>query len=185
VLKLNLIDLATKVMLGLPVEKPSKNLFDLDYVGIKSSQFSFNRLQKADPVLGVDMSSTGEVGCLGDDTNDALLKSMLAVGHRIPERTVLLSTGGAKQKAEMLDAARTLAANGYELYATGGTSKYLTENGVSNTRVYWPSEEGKEPQALTLLHERKIDMVVNIPKDLTPRELSNGYKIRLGDKELG
>ena len=178
VLKLNLIELATKVMLGLPVEKPNKNLFDLDYVGIKASQFSFNRLQKADPVLGVDMASTGEVGCLGDDTNQALLKSMLSVGYRIPQKTVLLSTGGAKQKAVMLDAARMLVKHGYELYATGGTSKYLTDNGVGNTRVYWPSETGMEPQAITLLHERKIDMVVNIPKDLTPRELTNGYKIR-------
>ena len=178
VLKLNLIELATRVMLGLPVEKPHKNLFDLDYVGIKASQFSVNRLQKADPVLGVDMSSTGEVGCLGDDTNQALLKAMLSVGHRIPAHTVLLSTGGAKQKAEMLEAARTLRRNGYELYATGGTSKYLSENGIENTQVYWPSDEGKEPQALTLMHERKIDMVVNIPKNLTQHELSNGYKIR-------
>ena len=178
VLKLNLIDLATKVMLGVPVEKPNKNLFDLDYVGIKASQFSFNRLQKADPVLGVDMSSTGEVGCLGDTTNQALLKAMLAVGQRIPKHTVLLSTGGAKQKAEMLDAAKMLSSHGYELFATGGTSDYLTANGVQNTRVFWPSDEGKEPQALTLMHEHKIDMVVNIPKDLTPRELTNGYKIR-------
>ena len=178
VLKINLIELATKVMLGVPVEKPNKNLFDLDYVGIKASQFSFNRLQKADPVLGVDMSSTGEVGCLGDDTNDALLKSMLSVGHRIPKKTILLSTGGAKQKAEMLDAARQLVLNGYELYATGGTSKYLTDNGIANTQVYWPSEEGMEPQALTMLHDKKIDMVGNIPKDLSPRELTNGYKIR-------
>ncbi len=178
VLKLNLIDLATKIMLGVNVEKPQKNLFDLDYVGIKASQFSFNRLQKADPVLGVDMSSTGEVGCLGDDTNQALLKSMLSVGHRIPQHSVLLSTGGAKQKAEMLDAAKMLKAHGYELYATGGTSQYLSDNGIENTTVYWPSEEGKEPQALSLLHEKKIDMVVNIPKDLSPRELTNGYKIR-------
>ena len=178
VLKLNLIDLATKIMLGVNVEKPQKNLFDLDYVGIKASQFSFNRLQKADPVLGVDMSSTGEVGCLGDDTNQALLKSMLSVGHRIPQHSVLLSTGGAKQKAEMLDAAKKLKAHGYELYATGGTSQYLSDNGIENTTVYWPSEEGKEPQALSLLHEKKIDMVVNIPKDLSPRELTNGYKIR-------
>ncbi len=178
VLKLNLIELATKVMLGLPVEKPKKNLFDLDYVGIKASQFSFNRLQKADPVLGVDMSSTGEVGCLGDDTNQALLKAMLSVGHRIPKHTVLLSTGGAKQKAELLDTARMLKKHGYELYATGGTSKYLVDNGVDNTMVYWPSDAKKEPQALTLMHERKIDMVVNIPKDLTQHELTNGYKIR-------
>ncbi|WP_315578646.1 carbamoyl-phosphate synthase (glutamine-hydrolyzing) large subunit [Hoylesella oralis] len=178
VLKLNLIDLATKIILGIQVEKPNKNLFDLDYVGIKASQFSFNRLQKADPVLGVDMASTGEVGCLGDDTNQALLKSMLSVGYRIPKHTVLLSTGGAKQKAEMLDSAKTLIRYGYKLYATGGTSKYLSDNGIDNIRVFWPSDEGKEPQALTLLHEKKIDMVVNIPKDLTPRELTNGYKIR-------
>ena len=178
VLKINLIELATRVMLGLPVEKPNKNLFDLDYVGIKASQFSFNRLQKADPVLGVDMSSTGEVGCLADDTNAALLKSMLAVGQRIPKKTILLSTGGAKQKVEMLDAARQLVENGYELYATGGTSKFLDENGISNTRVYWPSEAGQTPQALDLLHEHKIDMVVNIPKNLTVHELTNGYKVR-------
>ena len=177
VLKLNLIDLATKVMLGLPVEKPEKNLFDLDYVGIKASQFSFNRLQKADPVLGVDMASTGEVGCIGDNTDTALLKSMLSVGHRIPKKTVLLSTGSAKQKAEMIDAARQLVDNGYELYATGGTSKYLTDNGIANTLVHWPSEDA-QPQALDLLHEHKIDMVVNIPKNLTTHELTNGYKIR-------
>lgn len=178
VLKINLIELATRVMLGLPVEKPNKNLFDLDYVGIKASQFSFNRLQKADPVLGVDMSSTGEVGCLGDDSNQALLKSMLSVGYRIPKKTVLLSTGGAKQKAELLDAAKTLVAHGYKLYATGGSSKYLADNGVENTCVYWPSDEGKHPQALDMLHNKEIDMVVNIPKNLTVHELTNGYKIR-------
>ena len=178
VLKINFIDLATKIMLGAPVEKPNKNLFDLDYVGIKASQFSFNRLQKADPVLGVDMSSTGEVGCLGDDTSTALLKSMLSVGLRIPKKTILLSTGGAKQKAEMLDAAKMLKQHGYELYATVGTSKYLAENGIENTCVYMPSDEGQHPQALDLLHEKKIDMVVNMPKDLTPRELTNGYKVR-------
>ena len=177
VLKINLIELATKVMLGLPVEKPNKNLFDLDYVGIKASQFSFNRLQKADPVLGVDMASTGEVGCLGDNTSTALLKSMLSVGHRIPEKTILLSTGSAKQKAEMLDAAKMLVAHGYKLYATGGTSRYLTDNGIDNEMVYWPSEDGK-PQALDMLHNREIDMLVNIPKDLTAGELTNGYKIR-------
>ena len=190
VLKLNLIELATRVMLGLPVEKPEKNLFDLDYVGIKASQFSFNRLQKADPVLGVDMASTGEVGCIGDNTDTALLKAMLSVGHRIPKKTVLLSTGGAKQKTEMLDAARMLVEHGYELYATKGTSQYLTDNGVANTRVLWPSEvessvgscitvvNSPAPAALDLLHEHKIDMVVNIPKDLTTHELTNGYKIR-------
>ena len=183
VLKINLIELATKVMLGFPVEKPNKSLFDFDYVGIKASQFSFNRLQKADPVLGVDMSSTGEVGCLGDESGSALLNAMLSVGHRIPEKNILLSTGGAKQKAEMLDAARTLKQHGYTLYATGGTSRYLTENGIENNLVYWPSEE-KEPQALTMLHNREIDMVVNIPKDLTVGELSNGYKIRRAAVDL-
>ena len=184
VLKINLIELATKVMLGLPVEKPHKNLFDLDYVGIKASQFSFNRLQKADPVLGVDMASTGEVGCLGDNTSTALLKAMLSVGHRIPKKTVLLSTGTPKQKAEMIDAARMLVDHGYKLYATGGTSRYLTENGIENTTVYWPSESDKQPQALTLLHEHKVDMVVNIPKNLTEGELSNGYLIRRASIDL-
>lgn len=178
VLKLNMIELATKVMLGLPVERPHKNLFDLDYVGIKASQFSFNRLQKADPVLGVDMASTGEVGCLGDNTSTALLKSMMSVGHRIPKKTVLLSTGSAKQKAEMLDAARMLVNHGYELYATGGTSKYLKDNGIDNTLVHWPSDPDQQPQALDFLHNHQIDMVVNIPKNLTTHELTNGYKIR-------
>ena len=183
VLKINMIELATKVMLGLPVEKPNKSLFDFDYVGIKASQFSFNRLQKADPVLGVDMASTGEVGCLGDDSGTALLTAMLSVGHRIPKKNILLSTGGAKQKADMLEAARTLKEHGYTLYATGGTSRYLTENGVENNLVCWPSEEGT-PQALTMLHNREIDMVVNIPKDLTVSELSNGYKIRRAAVDL-
>lgn len=183
VLKINMIELATKVMLGLPVEKPNKSLFDFDYVGIKASQFSFNRLQKADPVLGVDMASTGEVGCLGDDSGTALLTAMLSVGHRILKKNILLSTGGAKQKADMLEAARTLKEHGYTLYATGGTSRYLTENGVENNLVYWPSEEGT-PQALTMLHNREIDMVVNIPKDLTVSELSNGYKIRRAAVDL-
>ena len=178
VLKINLIELATKVMLGIPVERPDKDLFDLDYVGIKASQFSFNRLQKADPVLGVDMASTGEVGCLGDDTNTALLKSMLSVGQRIPEKNILLSTGGPKQKAETLDAARQLVKNGYKIFATVGSSKFLTENGVENTMVYWPSDADKHPQALDMLHRHEIDLVVNIPKDLTVSELSNGYKIR-------
>lgn len=178
VLKINFIELATRVMLGLPVEKPNKNEFDLDYVGIKASQFSFNRLQKADPVLGVDMASTGEVGCIGDDVSEAILKSMLSVGQRIPEKNILLSTGTAKQKVAMLDTARLLAQKGYNLYATGGTHRFFTENGIPSTLVYWPSETGKEPQALRLLHEKKIDMVVNIPRDLSAGELDNGYKIR-------
>ena len=178
VLKINLIELATKVMLGLPVEKPNKNLFELDYVGIKASQFSFNRLQKADPVLGVDMASTGEVGCIGSDTSCAVLKAMLSVGYRIPKKNILLSTGTPKQKVEMLSAARLLQQKGYKLFATGGTSKFLTENGVENTQVYWPSETNQQPQALDMLHKKEIDMVVNIPKNLTAGELSNGYKIR-------
>ncbi|MBW9276968.1 carbamoyl-phosphate synthase (glutamine-hydrolyzing) large subunit [Bacteroides fragilis] len=177
VLKINFIELATKVMLGLPVEKPEKNLFELDYVGIKASQFSFNRLQKADPVLGVDMASTGEVGCIGSDTSCAVLKAMLSVGYRIPKKKILLSTGTPKQKVDMLEAARMLQKKGYDIFATGGSSKFLTENGVENTRVYWPSEEG-HPQALEMLHQKEIDMVVNIPKNLTAGELDNGYKIR-------
>ena len=178
VLKLNLIDLATKIMLDLPFEKPDKNLFDLDYVGIKASQFSFNRLQKADPVLGVDMASTGEVGCIGNDTSCALLKAMLSVGHRIPKKNILLSTGSTKQKAEMLDAAKMLVEHGYQLYATGGTYKFLCDNDIPSIEVFWPSDEGKTPQALDMLHNKEIDMVVNIPKNLTARELDNGYKIR-------
>ena len=178
VLKLNLIELATKIMLGLPFDRPEKNLFDLDYVGIKASQFSFNRLQKADPVLGVDMASTGEVGCIGDDTASALLCAMLSVGHRIPQKGILLSTGPGKQKADMLRAAQQLVEHGYQLYATGGTSRYLADNGIPNTLVYWPSEEGQQPQALDLLHNHTIDMVVNVPKNLSVGELTNGYKIR-------
>ena len=177
VLKINFIELATKVMLGLPVEKPEKNLFELDYVGIKASQFSFNRLQKADPVLGVDMASTGEVGCIGMDTSCAVLKAMLSVGYRIPKKNILLSTGTMKQKADMMDAARMLVNKGYKLFATGGTYKTLAENGIESTHVYWPSEDG-HPQALDMLHRKEIDMVVNIPKNLTAGELSNGYKIR-------
>lgn len=177
VLKINFIELATRIMLGLKVEKPNKNEFDLDYVGIKASQFSFNRLQKADPVLGVDMASTGEVGCLGDDVSEAVLTSMLAVGQRIPAKNILLSTGTPKQKVAMLDAAKLLAAKGYNLFATGGTHRFLTENNIPSTLVYWPSEKG-EPQALSMLHQKQIDLVVNIPRDLSAGELDNGYKIR-------
>lgn len=178
VLKINLIELATRIMLGLPVEKPAKSLFDLDYVGVKASQFSFNRLQKADPVLGVDMASTGEVGCLGEDSRSALLKAMLSVGQRVPEKNILLSTGDGKQKAEMLAACAMLRDHGYKLFATPGTSRYLDENGIENTLVHWPSEEGQQPQALDMLHNKDIDMVVNVTKNLSTGELSNGYKIR-------
>ena len=187
VLKINLIELATRVMLGLPVEKPSKSLFDLDYVGVKASQFSFNRLQKADPVLGVDMASTGEVGCLGENANSALLKSLLSVGLRIPKKNVLLSTGSGKNKADMLEAAHRLANHGYCIYATEGTSRYLSENGIPSVRVLWPSEvealspdsaEAKLPRALDLLRDKKVEMVVNIHKNFSTGELTNGYKIR-------
>ena len=178
VLKINFIELATKVMMGLPVEKPGKNEFDLDYVGIKASQFSFSRLQKADPVLGVDMASTGEVGCLGLDTSEAILKAMLSVGYQIPKKNILLSTGSAKQKADMLEAAQLLHEKGYSLFATGGTHQFLTDNGIPAVKVYWPSESDHEPQALEMLHNKQIDLVVNIPKNLTQKELDNGYKIR-------
>ncbi len=178
VLKINFIDIATRIMLGENVEKPNKSAFDLDYVGIKASQFSFSRLQGADPVLGVDMSSTGEVGCIGDDTSEALLKAMLSVGQRIPAKSVLLSTGTAKQKADMLDSAHMLHNHGYKIYATGGTHQFLNDNGIPAIRVYWPSQPDMQPQALDLLHNKEIDMVVNVPKNLTPTELSNGYKIR-------
>ena len=178
VLKINFIDLATRIMLGEEVEKPEKSAFDLDYVGIKASQFSFSRLQGADPVLGVDMSSTGEVGCIGDDSGEALLKSMLSVGQRVPTNSVLLSTGTPKQKAAMLDSAHLLHKNGYKIYATGGTHQFLNDNGIPAIRVYWPSQPDMQPQAIELLHNKEIDMVVNVPKNLTPTELSNGYKIR-------
>lgn len=184
VLKINFIDLATKIMLGLPVERPSKSAFDLDYVGIKASQFSFSRLQGADPVLGVDMSSTGEVGCIGDDTSEAILKAMLSVGYKIPKRSVLLSTGTAKQKADMLESAQRLHERGFILYATGGTHRFLSDNGIPSIQVYWPSEPEKHPQALDLLHEHQIDLVVNVPKNLTSTELSNGYKIRRASIDL-
>ena len=165
VLKINFIDIATRIMLGLPVEKPSKNFFDFDYVGVKASQFSFNRLQKADPVIGVDMTSTGEVGCLGEDANSALLTSMLSVGLRVPKKNVLLSIGSPKQKAQMLDSARQLIAKGFNIYATLGTSHFLTEAGIPNTTVYQPSEEGA-PQAIDLMREGVIEFVVSVPKDI-------------------
>lgn len=178
VLKINFIELATRVMIGEQVEAPSKSAFDLDYVGIKASQFSFTRLQKADPVLGVDMASTGEVGCIGDDTNEAILKAMLSVGYKLPKKGILLSTGDAKQKVEMLMACRLLLEKGFSLFATGGTHKFLSDNNISSTLVYWPSEKGMKPQAMDLLHSKEVDFVVNIPKNLTQEELENGYKIR-------
>ena len=157
--------------------KPDKSVFDLDYVGVKASQFSFNRLQKADPKLGVDMVSTGEVGCLGEDARAALLTSMLSVGMRVPKKRVLLSTGNGKQKGDMLAAAKLLQKNGYEIYATDGTSRHLTENGIANTRVYWPDEEGF-PQAVDMLDNHEIDLVVNVPRNHSNKEVTNGYRIR-------
>lgn len=184
VIKINFIDLATRIMLGEKVEKPAKSAFDLDYVGIKASQFSFSRLGGADPILGVDMASTGEVGCLGDDTDEAILKSLLAVGLRIPRKAVLLSTGTAKQKADMLDAAHMLHKAGLTIYATGGTCQYLNENGIPAVRVYWPSTPDQQPQAIELLHNKAVDLVVNMPKNFTGTELSNGWKIRRAAVDL-
>ena len=178
VLKINFIELATKVMIGEEVTPPAKSAFDLDYVGIKASQFSFARLQKADPILGVDMASTGEVGCIGDNTDEAILKSMLSVGYSIPKKNIIISSGDAKQKAELLKACRLLADKGYTIYATGGSHKYLSENNIPSIRAYWPTEEGNEPQALEMLQNKQIDMVINIPKNMTHTELTNGYRIR-------
>ena len=173
-----MIELATKVMIGSQYDIPNKSAFDLDYVGIKASQFSFSRLQKADPVLGVDMASTGEVGCIGDDFNEAILKSMLSVGYKIPKKNILISSGSAKQKTDMLYACKLLYDNGYQLFATGGTHRFLQENDIPSTLVYWPSEHSMSPQAIELLQNKKIDLVINIPKNLTQTELDNGYKIR-------
>ena len=180
VLKLNFIEMATMVMLGMEVEKPEKSEFELDYVGIKASQFSFTRLQKADPVLGVDMASTGEVGCIGHDFNDALLTAMLSVGYRIPEKTVMVSSGPAKSKVQLLEPCKLLEEKGYELYATGGTHKFLTDNGLKVTMVAWPDDESGELKAMDMIHKKQFDLVINIPKNLTKRELTNGYMIRRG-----
>ena len=179
VLKINMIELATKVMLGLPVEKPNKSLFDFDYVGIKASQFSFNRLQKADPVLGVDMASTGEVGCLGDDFNEALLNALIATGYSVPKKAVMLSSGAVQSKVDLLEPSRMLAAKGYDIYATEGTARFLNDNGVKAIAVHWPDEHtAAENNVLTMIAQHKFDLIVNIPKDQTKRELTNGYRIR-------
>jgi carbamoyl-phosphate synthase large subunit len=180
VLKINFIELATKVMLGIEVEKPEKSAFDLDYVGVKASQFSFARLQQADPVLGVDMASTGEVGCIGDDFSEALLKSLLSVGYRIPKKNIMISSGATKSKVDLLDACKLLQEHNYEIYATGGTRKFLQENGINATLVGWPDEENCNINVMEMISEKKFDLVVNIPKDTTPRELENGYAIRRG-----
>ena len=178
VLKINFISLATRIMLGERINPPHKSAFDLDYVGVKASQFSFSRLQKADPILGVDMASTGEVGCIGDDSNEAILKAMLSVGYSVPEKNILISSGDSKKKAELLGACKLLADKGYQLYATGGSHQYLIDNGIPATRVYWPTEAEQYPQALQMIHDKQIHLVINIPKNLTQVELENGYKIR-------
>jgi carbamoyl-phosphate synthase large subunit len=180
VLKINFIELATNVMLDIMVERPEKSAFDLDYVGIKAPQFSFTRLQKADPVLGVDMASTGEVGAIGSNFDDALLTSMLAVGYRIPEKNIMISSGGTKSKVALLDACRLLRKNGYNLFATGGTQKFLEENGVESTFVAWPDDENAELKVNDMIADKKFDLIINIPKNLTERELTNGYRIRRG-----
>jgi carbamoyl-phosphate synthase large subunit len=177
VIKINMIELATKVMLGVPVIKPEKSAFDLDYIGIKASQFSFSRLQAADPVLGVEMASTGEVGCIGENYYETLLKAMLSVGYRIPKKSILLSTGDARSKVELLQSARMLSERGFRLYATKGTSQYLSQNGIDSTILHWPDEDA-DPNILKYLKERKIDLVINIPKNLSRNELANDYLIR-------
>ncbi|MDP2335539.1 MAG: carbamoyl-phosphate synthase (glutamine-hydrolyzing) large subunit [Bacteroidota bacterium] len=178
VMKYNLIEIATQVMLDVPFLKPDKSMFELDYVGVKAAQFSFARLLNADPVLGVDMSSTGEVGCIGENFYEAILKSMLSVGYTIPKKNILISSGPARSKVELIQSAQLLSERGFNLYATGGTQKFLSDNGVKSTRVYWPDETDKHPNTLELIKNKKIDLVINIPKDHTTREISNGYTIR-------
>ncbi|WP_181981227.1 carbamoyl-phosphate synthase (glutamine-hydrolyzing) large subunit [Butyricimonas virosa] len=177
VLKYNFIDMATRIMLGEKVESLNKSVFDLDYVGVKASQFSFARLLKADPVLGVDMASTGEVGCIGENYYEAILKSMLSVGHRIPKKNILISSGPTRSKVELLNSTRMLIEKGYNIYSTAGTAKFFKENGIDTQILYWPDED-KEPNIMEYLHDRRIDLVINIPKNHTKRELDNGYKIR-------
>jgi len=177
VLKTNFIDYATKIMLGIAVEKPGKSLFDIDYIGVKASQFSFSRLSKADPVLGVDMASTGEVGCIGDDYYEAILKAMLSVGYTIPKKNILISSGPMRSKTELLISARTLTERGFQLFATLGTHRFLSENNIPSTIVHWP-DVPEAPNAFDLIRERKVDLVINIPKDLSEKELQNDYTIR-------
>lgn len=177
VLKINLIELATKVMIGVPVEKPNKSAFDLDYVGVKAPQFSFSRLAKADPVLGVDMSSTGEVGCIGDGFYEAILKAMFSVGYRIPKKSILLSTGPARSKVELLNSARALREKGHKLYATRGTQLFLKNAGIESYIAYWP-DENRSPNTIELIRNREVDLVINIPKNLSASELNNDYFIR-------
>ena len=181
ILKRNFIETATRIMLDAPYSQPDKSAFDIDWIGVKASQFSFSRLHKADPVLGVDMSSTGEVGCMGDDFNEALLNAMIAVGFSIPKKAVMFSTGAAKSKVELLESSRMLQAKGYQIYATSGTATFLNAHGVHTTPVFWPDERpDAENNVMKMIAEHKFDLIVNIPKNHTKRELTNGYKIRRG-----
>ena len=181
ILKRNFIETATRIMLDAPYSKPDKSAFDIDWIGVKASQFSFSRLHKADPVLGVDMSSTGEVGCMGDDFNEALLNAMISVGFSIPKKAVMFSTGAAKSKVELLESSRMLQKRGYQIYATSGTATFLNAHGVSTIPVFWPDERpDAENNVMTMIAEHKFDLIVNIPKNHTKRELTNGYKIRRG-----
>jgi carbamoyl-phosphate synthase large subunit len=177
VLKVNFIELATKIMLGLKVEKPGKSIFDLDYIGIKAPQFSFSRLAKADPVLGVEMASTGEVGCLGDTFYEAILKAMLSVGYTIPKKNILLSTGPMRSKVELVNSCKILIEKGYNLFATRGTANFLQLNGIHAESLHWPDEDAK-PNVLDFLRNKMIDLVINIPKDNSQSELFNDYEIR-------
>ena len=181
VLKRNFIETATRIMLDAPYSRPDKSAFDIDWIGVKASQFSFSRLHKADPVLGVDMSSTGEVGCIGDDFSEALLNAMIATGFKIPERAVMFSSGAMKSKVDLLDASRMLFAKGYQIYATAGTAAFLNAHGVDATPVYWPDEKpGAENNVMKMIADHKFDLIVNIPKNHSKRELTNGYRIRRG-----
>jgi len=178
VMKMNMIELATKVMLGVPYHKPDKSLFELDHVGVKAPQFSFHRLLNADPVLGVDMSSTGEVACLGDTYYEAILKSMLSVGYKIPKKNILISSGPMRSKVELLLSAKMLVSKGYNLFATEGTYKFFRDNHIECTLLNWPDEEDRKPNSIDYIKEKQLDLIINIPKDYTRRELSNGYRIR-------
>jgi len=177
ILKRNFIETATKIMLDAPYQRPERSEFDIDRIGVKASQFSFARLQNADPVLGVDMSSTGEVGCLGDDLNEALLNALLATGYRIPKKAVLISSGGVKGKLDLLEPARQLVKKGLDVYATAGTAAFLNENGVFARSVSWPDEDDDE-NVIQLIAQHRFDLIVNVPKNRTKRELTNGYRIR-------
>ena len=181
ILKRNFIETATKIMLDAPYSRPDKSEFDIDRIGVKASQFSFARLQNADPVLGVDMSSTGEVGCLGDDLNEAMLNSLIATGYRLPKQgaNILISSGGAKGKVSLLEPAQELVKKGYKIYATGGTARFLNDNGVKATPVAWPDEEGKN-NVMDMIANHAFDLIINVPKNHTKRELTNGYRIRRG-----